>query len=311
MTIDKKPKKVVLSASRMELAQECSWKYYCRYVLRLPDDSNDGAKRGTVTHLILEVLLNPRHAETLAQILKEDNLVKAKSILRLTYKTAKKLNVHDPENLDMIHGMIMVGLRNNFKPEGATITAEEEFKIETDEYSALGYIDKKVFKDGQIEIWDYKTSKKKFTKKELESKHQSLLYSLDTWKRHKIIPKVKYLFLRYPKAPVCEAPVFSEAELQGYEYYLIELSKTLTNFTFDKAISNMAVESKEKRWLCGAGSFVCPYKNPLIYYSVFKDDELVRSAFKKEEIVLKDGEIIKKMSYLGCPAFNPVYNDEI
>ena len=41
-----------LSASRIKTAQSCSWLYWCKYKLKLPDTSNDGARRGSICHLI-------------------------------------------------------------------------------------------------------------------------------------------------------------------------------------------------------------------------------------------------------------------
>ncbi len=48
--------KTALSASRIKTAQGCSWLYWCKYKLKLPDTSNDGAKRGSICHLIFELL---------------------------------------------------------------------------------------------------------------------------------------------------------------------------------------------------------------------------------------------------------------
>lgn len=45
-----------LSASRIKTAQSCSWLYWCKYKLKLPDKSNEGAKRGSICHLVFEVL---------------------------------------------------------------------------------------------------------------------------------------------------------------------------------------------------------------------------------------------------------------
>ena len=45
-----------LSASRIKTAQSCSWLYWCKYKLGLPEKGNDGARRGSICHLIFEVL---------------------------------------------------------------------------------------------------------------------------------------------------------------------------------------------------------------------------------------------------------------
>ena len=49
--------KVKLSASRLKTAKTCSYLYWAKYHLKLPDKTNDGAARGSVCHLIFESLL--------------------------------------------------------------------------------------------------------------------------------------------------------------------------------------------------------------------------------------------------------------
>ena len=48
--------KIKLSASKIKTAEGCSWLYYTKYVLKLPDISNSGASRGTICHLILKIM---------------------------------------------------------------------------------------------------------------------------------------------------------------------------------------------------------------------------------------------------------------
>jgi len=43
----------ILSASRIKTAQSCSWLYWSKYKLKLPENGNDGARRGTVCHNVL------------------------------------------------------------------------------------------------------------------------------------------------------------------------------------------------------------------------------------------------------------------
>ena len=47
-----------LSASRIKTLQTCSWQYWCKYHLKLPDKSNHGSLRGTICHAIFENLGN-------------------------------------------------------------------------------------------------------------------------------------------------------------------------------------------------------------------------------------------------------------
>ena len=75
---------------------------------------------------------------------------------------------------------------------------EEHFEIEGENFVINGFIDKKAFYKNKIDIWDYKSSKARFNKEEIESNYQALMYSLATFKQDGIIPEVKFLFLRFP-----------------------------------------------------------------------------------------------------------------
>ena len=56
-----KKKTVYLSASRIKTLESCSWLYWGKYHLHLPDTGNDGAARGTVCHWIFELLLSEKN----------------------------------------------------------------------------------------------------------------------------------------------------------------------------------------------------------------------------------------------------------
>ena len=74
---------VKLSASRIKTLQSCSWMYYCNYNLKLPQKNNSGAMRGTVAHLIFEVLANPRHEHYVKQIVKNGTCIKHLSLIHI------------------------------------------------------------------------------------------------------------------------------------------------------------------------------------------------------------------------------------
>ena len=90
-----------LSASRIKVAQTCSWQYWTRYILKLPDTSNDGARRGTICHLVFECLGNPRHKKHYNKIIKNKDIFASKSVKRLVLKNAKAVNVDDKDNLKL------------------------------------------------------------------------------------------------------------------------------------------------------------------------------------------------------------------
>ena len=72
-----------LSASRIKVAQTCSWQYWAKYILKLPDKSNDGAKRGSICHLVFECLGNPRHKKHYSKILKNKDIFASKPVEKL------------------------------------------------------------------------------------------------------------------------------------------------------------------------------------------------------------------------------------
>ena len=66
--MEQKPKNVkekVLSASRLKTLETCSWSYWCNYHLKLPQKQNEGALRGTVCHLVFEMLVKKKHKKRL------------------------------------------------------------------------------------------------------------------------------------------------------------------------------------------------------------------------------------------------------
>ena len=158
-----------LSASRIKTYLTCSWTYYLTYELgfRDFDESNDGAKRGTICHLVLEVLLNPRHQKYIPKV-KEGGPSAVPSIFRMVAKHARALGVADAANMDMIESFIKVGLKSDYFCEGWDLQEpEKHFKIENEspEYKIMGFIDKCAISEcgekGRVD--DYKTSKAKFT----------------------------------------------------------------------------------------------------------------------------------------------------
>ena len=128
--------------------------------------------------------------------------------------------------------------------------------------------------------------------------------------------KASFLFMRFIDEPYqnCE---FSESELQGLELYLEYLTNYLEDFDIEKAKSNMAKSDITKSWLCGRGKWVCPYRDPLIFYRIYKKDEsetgkgtasyldIADAQRKLDELNQKENLFqIKIMNHWGCPAFH-------
>jgi len=312
-------KRVVLSASRIKLFKTCSWSYYCRYILKLPDKGNDGTKRGNIIHLVLECLLKKRHRKHFDLLVTHKSAFASPAVHKLILKHAQKKGINDKENLELMSDMILVALNLDFYCAGARFLAPEEaFSLEADKYSITGFIDKiAVFDNSLINVYDYKTNKQKFNKEDMDGNLQALMYSLICFKNRGNIPQVKFLFLRFPKSPELNVEKCTEEELAGFENYLVYLTDYLSNFNLGKATCNYAANSSETKWLCGFARekgqltkngkliFSCPYKFPFNYYALV--DRITGEPFKTNENPneLQESETMKisYRRYLGCPAY--------
>jgi hypothetical protein len=243
------------------------------------------------------------------------------AIERLIVKLAKQHKVNTNENIELIKEMVYTGIQNDFMPKGAKkIEAEKRFEITTDLYYIKGFIDKTVYEaDDSIRIYDYKTSKNKFTKEELEYNLQSLIYSLAIYKLTKKIPEVIFVFLRFPSSPIQKVVRFTVKQLKGFELYLEQVSKFLHNFGMKQAKESLACHSEATKWLCGREGlkkngdkqFMCPFRKPLEYFAILdKDNEIIRSDFDKDKLKPEKDQKVIKLHYSGCPFYNSATSDK-
>ena len=210
----------ILSASKIKTLESCSWKYWCNYHLQLPQIGNDGARRGTVCHLVFEVLVRKRHHKHALQIIKSKNFEDSPAVKRLVIKSLKKEGALNEENYELCEKMIVVGLSTDFYCKGSKkISAEQEFLLESKNptYKIRGFIDKPAQYKNALKIIDYKSSKSKFSESELDSNFQGMAYTLAA---RKLWPKLKkviveFLFLRFPRKPSQQIE-FNEDQIKGF-----------------------------------------------------------------------------------------------
>ena len=333
-------KESILSASRIKTLEACSWLYWCKYKLKLPEKTNSGALRGTICHLILELLLKKRHKKHYNLIIKEGHIKASSPVDKVVKKYLKKHKLldsnEDEDHYGLCSDMILVGLKNDFFSEGGKILDPEyEFLLESEDppYKVMGFMDKTVTynKKKQILISDYKTSKSKFSGEDLDSNLQGLIYSLAA---KKIWPKLKssirFIFLKFPKDPLQELS-FKDSQLSGLEYYLAHVFKIINNFSEETASTNYAADqpmppkgggfkgplncgfAKRKGQLKKDGSLMwhCPFKFDFEYYALVNElGETISSAFDEDSLPTpKDGESIVKKKYDGCPRHNNKNDD--
>lgn len=254
-----KNKKTFLSASRIKTAQQCSWTYWCKYILKLPDKSNDGASKGWICHLVFEVLGKERRKKHFDTIIKNQSIWSVESIKIMVRNHARKLKVLDEDSLSDIDRMVVKGLNYDFfgedyeKPSKAF--SEKEFNIEVNEfdkrYNIRGFIDKLfLYSDGSAIIRDFKSSKQKFKGKEITDNMQDIMYCLAI---KKLYPKYKsiseFLFLKFDlekdmlgeSGPgVIKMDPLSEDVLEGFEYELSAMQNFIDNFNEEDARDNFA-----------------------------------------------------------------------
>ena len=134
----------------MKTLETCSWLYYGKYHLNLPDKTNDGAIRGSICHLVFELLLEDKHRSHYDTIIDGKSTEASPAVVRLVIKHLKKQGAYNEENYEMCMDMILVGLKFDFYCEGSDL-GESELKFEIHnkepEYKIMGFIDKHAIYD--------------------------------------------------------------------------------------------------------------------------------------------------------------------
>jgi hypothetical protein len=314
--------KVRLSASRIKTLFNCGILYHAQYIKKVPQGKNNsGAARGSSCHYVLECLLRPDRKERVEKILKLGDPWVDAAVKRMAKHHATKLDVGDDENFEMIRKFILVALQTDFYCEGAKeVIAEQQFNIETDAYHINGFIDKKSIYDDKVKIIDYKSSKAKFTGKEVTFNLQNYFYTLATKKEHPELPvELEFHFLKFAKDPVQKAPRISDEELVGFEEWLGEVTKFVETLSIEEAKMLAAKGSYDRGWLCGkmpgdinkAGlpAFVCQFKMPFIYFELLEKGVVMKSSRDKTELetILKSGQEIQQRSWNGCSAWSHLW----
>lgn len=146
-----------ISASRSDIIDQCLWKYYLRYVIKIPgleSPNEESLNFGSFIHKVFELGFNSNDMKELAKISES---------VRSTYKIPTREN-------DRIHRCIKNFVSFNQKL-GETIATELSYSVPLDssnDITHIGVIDR-VIKgtDGGYLVIDYKTSKREKSRKDL------------------------------------------------------------------------------------------------------------------------------------------------
>ena len=310
--------------------------------MKLPDTSNDGANRGDVVHLILEMLSKPTRKKYVKKMIKLDDAFAIPSVKSLTLKRARENKVSDPENIKLIKEMILVGLKYDFFGDKEQKPVEDfnerSFDLTVDKnnkkYRIKGFIDRQFnYPDNSSTVRDYKTSKAVFAGKDAEDNLQHLMYTLASKHlnpEHKV--NMEFLFLKFDVSKggdgLLKMPPLSDQELSDFEDHLSEVQKVIDNFSEIDAHSNFAADkpmpsdgSFSGKLSCGFAKFKghlkkdgnpmwhCPYKFAYNYYALRDKDNNIIKTFSEEDMdeafkAAGENDKVTKEHYSGCPRHN-------
>jgi len=256
---------------------------------------------------------------------------------------AKKYEIDDFENMDLINRMTVEGLNFDFfgdtgsKPTESISEKDFDIKVKDGDkdYRILGFIDKLfLFKRKKTAIIrDFKTSKSIFEGKEYSDNMQDYMYCLAVKYLYPeyLKRRMEFLFLKFDLngEGLLEMEPLDDLDLEGFEYFLTDVQKVINNFNEKTATSGLAWDkgypSKEEGFagkiVCGRANRVgqlkkngdlmwhCPFKFGFDYFHLLKEDgSFLKSSYKKEdlEVLLQEGKgsRIEEKKYKGCPAFS-------
>jgi hypothetical protein len=317
--------KLKLSPSRTKTFFDCSLKYWYSYKghkngeCGIPGTSNDGARRGGVTHAVLECLSNPKRRKKVEKMVELKDPWHDEATRRLAYILAVKEGVHDHDNFEMIRQFILAAIQSDFYCDGAdSVEIERHFLLEGDGFTLNGFIDKAAVGKDSVRIIDYKTSKKKFSKEELNFNLQNYFY---TYAAQQLWPgktvTFDFQFLKFPPKVTQTAPTIGEREMEGFSVWLKEVSQHIDSLTFEDAKGNTPKDKGPgKSWACGKkdltakkpdGSehWACDYRKPFLYFALSRDGKTIKTDRNRIELdkIKKEGDLILQCSHPGCWAW--------
>lgn len=218
-----------LSVSRLRLYEQCPKAFYFRYVNKGETaPRGEAAAFGTVLHAALELIYLWIVDEEYAGMFPQDQLV-------LFYRQAwQEGGLTDvalyQEGLQILRMFARsVGIVDHF----SILAAEREFNINIDGFVMNGYIDRVDKKDDDaIEIVDYKSNRKLYTRNELDSDLQFSVYGLAARHIYPWAKRVSFVFhmLRFDTHQRTERTAKQIDDALGYVISLGKQSETDTEW---------------------------------------------------------------------------------
>ena len=325
--MEKKEKRdVYLSKSRIDQYEKCSWAYWAKYHLKIPDVTYQRTMIGNVVHSILESMLCDKRRDIVESIVKSKDIYSYKPMTRFVRMLSL---LHGLENIewDLINDLVLTAFSLGFfGKEGAEILPPEkkfEHKNENPRYNILGYIDACLRYADEVIIRDYKCGKRKPSPEEKMFNIQSIIYDIALKKEGETRPiRTEFQYLDHPHDPIEKGTTLSEEEMEGFEYVLADYQEKFENFEEKDAYRKFASDIKPRKDVfegslcCGFARFIgqkkkdkypmyyCGYKFAFDYYSLYNKEGKVVKTQKTPFENIQEQFYQKKHKYSGCPKFN-------
>lgn len=297
-----------LSASRLKNFLDCSWLFYQTYVEKVPEGrTHPKTLQGSLVHLILECLANPRHRKTLDFVMRERTVYEHAGLRRLIRAFRWRYPDLSDKIIADLDKLVFVALDYDFLCANAkqVLPPEHAFHIDFGDFAIKGFMDRVVIHDNVAIIRDYKSASATGVKSLHDDVNlQSLFYQTAVKHQLGLPSTVEFILLRFPptkKEPdrhlVRIAP-FTDAQLGGFRYYLAYLNQEVNALTVETAKRNYKADKDP-----GFCDYVCQLKRPFNYQCVLKDGKPVRGALIEDEVTLAEGETLEVRRYHGCAYF--------
>lgn len=317
--------RVTLSASSVKTFLDCSWLFYQQRFNKVPDWTWPATYLGSLVHIILECLCNPRHKHHLEAVRAARTVYAVPAIERLIRAFRYQNPALDEVTLSDLDKLTFVALDHDFHFEGAKLVLPPEFEFEIDfgTFQIKGFVDRLALYEGKALIRDFKSQKKPFTVNELAWNIQSLFYQLAIRHHFKVPSVVEFLMLRHPATkrkpdgPLQTVPPSSDAVLDGFIAYLETINRAINALTPEVAAQNVKVDKDE-----GFCLRVCSLREPFDYWAITDKAGKTRTARVSKHVAKanpdteteledilrqlkpQEGEVIEKRRYAGCIAFH-------
>lgn len=293
-----------VSASKVKDLIKCSYAFYCKNVLKLPEETHEKTLAGSCLHYIIEFVLKPRRKQLRLKIIKDGfTFGSHPSIYRYVeiFHRKHEIDMWQPMDLEPLLQLAFSTIAPYIKEDN--FKSEQRFELKIGDATCSGIVDLTYIDKENSRIMDFKTSAQKFTKKEMMNNIQAPIYQLWYFETYGELVEVDFIMVRHPPTKfkpqkhIQTAKAPSEDILEGLKYYVRGLYQTMNNFGLREAFSSFC----DDYWFCEK---LCKFKEPFEYATVFEGDKEIGNFHLDKIPQLKENQTVKIYKYNGCPKFN-------